>query len=98
MYVGNLNKTQFSIELNQGLSEYMKEVKELRKDVAELKTLLNKQNKELMTINEVAEYLSITPATVHTHANKGKLIRHKVGSHTLFKKEEVDKLINLSKK
>ena len=55
-------------------------------------------NKELMTIEEVAEHLSITTATVHAHANKGKLIRHKVGSHTLFKREDVDKLVNLSKK
>lgn len=49
--------------------------------------------KTWLTVDEVCEYLDISPATVYRWAREGTLPRHKVGKVTRFKKEDIDKLL-----
>lgn len=98
MYIGNLTKSQLIALINEQLQEYQKETLKVGKQMTVLMDLLQNQNKELLTIKDIVKLFSISLASVHNWVKEGKLIKHKVGGRSLFKKEEVDKLINLSKK
>ena len=46
---------------------------------------------QVMTINEVADYLKMKVVTIYKHAQEGKIPAFKVGSKWRFKKETIDK-------
>ena len=48
----------------------------------------------VMTVQELAEYLRMKPLTIYKHVTVGKIPGFKVGSHWRFKKETIDKWIN----
>jgi len=73
---------------------------ELRKAIAEdvvlqLKEFLHDHTndtadlKETMSVVEAAAYFKVTPVTIHKYAKEGRLIKHKMGRRTFFKREEV---------
>ena len=47
----------------------------------------------VMTVDEVADYLKMKVVTIYKHAQDGKLPGFKVGSKWRFKKETIDKWI-----
>ena len=51
-------------------------------------------SKDVLTAEEVAEYLRIHPYTVRRLARTGKLPGFKVGGQWRFKKEVIDKKLN----
>ena len=51
------------------------------------------KKEEVLTAEEVAEYLRIHPYTVRRLVRAGKLPGFKVGGQWRFKKEEIDSLI-----
>ena len=53
---------------------------------------------KLSTVKEVAKRLRVTPRTVHNYLNDGKLTRIKIGCKVLIKQNEVNQLIEKSKK
>lgn len=60
---------------------------------------LEKQKKEYLTRNQVANKLNIALSTVHNYIDKGILTPYKIGGRTLFRADEVEKaLIRLQKK
>ena len=48
---------------------------------------------QMMTINEVAEYLRMKTVTIYKHAQQGRIPGFKVGSVWRFKKDTIDKWI-----
>ncbi len=54
---------------------------------------MKKKNKEIMTAQEVAEYLNIHPLTVHKFARQGKIPAFKIGTDWRFHKKYIDKWI-----
>jgi excisionase family DNA binding protein len=48
--------------------------------------------KKYLSAKEVSIYLGISIATVWRHAKNGILITYKLGSRTLFPKDDIDKL------
>lgn len=54
-----------------------------------------KKSKELLSLNEVANVLSVTKATIHAWAKNSTLIKHKVkgSNRTYFKYSEVQEAI-----
>jgi excisionase family DNA binding protein len=51
-------------------------------------------NDEIMTIEEVAKYLKMTPQTIYTWAQSGKIPAAKLGKEWRFRKDWVDAWIN----
>ena len=51
------------------------------------------KDKEIMTVKEVAEYLSIHPLTVHRHAREGKIPAFKIGTDWRFHRKYLEKWI-----
>ncbi len=51
------------------------------------------KDKEILTVKEVAEYLSIHPLTVHRHAREGKIPAFKIGTDWRFHKKYLEKWI-----
>ena len=51
---------------------------------------------DFMQISEAAEYLGVSPNTLRNWDNAGKIIayRHPVNGYRLFKKEELDEVLN----
>lgn len=47
----------------------------------------------VMTVDEVADYLKMKVVTIYKHAQEGKLPGFKVGSKWRFKKETIDRWI-----
>ena len=48
----------------------------------------------LFSVDEAAKYLGgLSPYTVHAWLSKGRLMRSKVGSRTMIRKSELDRLI-----
>ena len=49
-----------------------------------------------LRISEAAEYLGVSPNTLRNWENAGKIVahRHPVNDYRLFKKEELDALLN----
>ena len=56
---------------------------------------MNKLN-DFLKIAEAAEYLGVSPNTLRNWENAGKILahRHPVNGYRLFKKEELDELLN----
>jgi excisionase family DNA binding protein len=50
---------------------------------------LRKEMDEIMTVEQVAEYLGIKPKTVHNKANNGELPHHKKFGRLYFSKQEI---------
>lgn len=52
--------------------------------------------RDFLRISEAAEYLGVSPNTLRNWENAGKIAahRHPVNSYRLFKKEELDALLN----
>ncbi|GAA4803323.1 helix-turn-helix domain-containing protein [Litoribaculum gwangyangense] len=48
-----------------------------------------KEHVELMTRNEVADYLKINMTTLWNWTNKGKLIAYSIGSRVYYKRSEI---------
>ena len=96
MYLGNLTKAEFASMISEQLKPFMEESAALRNEVADLKTELQSRNKELYTIEDLESIFSVSRATIHNWINEGKLIKHKIGGRTLFKREDVNRLIDLS--
>jgi excisionase family DNA binding protein len=53
------------------------------------KTVMSKQPPDVLTLNEVAEYLRIPRSTAYKLAQEGKIPGQKVGRHWRFRKETV---------
>lgn len=51
------------------------------------------ENDPLMTVEEVAHYLRVTPATVRAMAKSGRLVGKKVGPRWRFRKAVVKELV-----
>lgn len=96
-YIGGLNKNELAAFLANELNPFIKEIKALRQEVADLKSALGSQSKELYTIKDLTDLFGVTAATIHNWVHEGKLIKHKVGGRTHFKSSDVQKLIDLSK-
>lgn len=97
-YIGGLTKAELCALLVGELRPFIEEVKGLKQEVSELRQQLHHKHKELYTIDDIVELFSIVPATVHNWVKKGQLIKYKVGGRTQFKRVDVEKLINYSKK
>jgi len=54
---------------------------------------MEKNNKEIMTVKEVADYLNIHPLTVQKYARAGKIPAFKIGTDWRFHKEYIEKWI-----
>ncbi len=50
-------------------------------------------NKEILTVKDVAEYLNIHPLTVQKYARAGKIPAFKIGTDWRFHKEYIEKWI-----
>src|SRR3989338_5257085 len=57
-----------------------------------------KDNSNLFTVQELAQYLRMKPLTIYKHASTGQLPGFKVGSHWRFKKETIDQWIKNQEK
>lgn len=47
-------------------------------------------NNEILTLNELAEYLRVKPITIYKHAKQGKLPGFKVGERWRFRMKEIE--------
>lgn len=69
-------------------------INELRNEVSELrKSKHNSSGDELMTRQEVANYLRIDLSTLHHWTKKGKLTRYGLGKRIYFKKSEIEQAL-----
>jgi excisionase family DNA binding protein len=50
---------------------------------------MNMQTPDVLTLNEVAEYLRIPPSTAYKLAQGGKIPGQKVGRHWRFRRETI---------
>ena len=57
-----------------------------------LKLMTN--NDKIMTLEEVADYLRVTPQTIYTWAQEKKMPAAKLGKEWRFKKSMIDKWFN----
>jgi excisionase family DNA binding protein len=96
-YIGGLSKGELSAFLKDEILPFLKEIRELRAEVADLKARLNSNKRELYTIKDLTALFSVSAATIHNWINEGKLIKHKIGGRTQFKRVDVERLIELSK-
>jgi nitrogen PTS system EIIA component len=51
-------------------------------------------NSEIMTVEEVAEYLKMKPQTIYTWAQTGKIPAAKIGKEWRFRRDLVDAWFN----
>ena len=49
-----------------------------------------KEEEDVFTVRELAQYLRMKPLTIYKHASSRKLPGFKVGSHWRFKKKTID--------
>ena len=54
------------------------------------------QQKKIMTIKEVADYLGVHTATIYKYAREGKIPAFKIGSDWRFTKKHIDQWIDKS--
>ncbi|MEM7104871.1 MAG: helix-turn-helix domain-containing protein [Bacteroidota bacterium] len=67
---------------------------ELREIIADcvrgqLKSLIPKEEEELLTVNEVADLFGVTAVTIHSWKKKKILAFHRIGGRVRFKKSEI---------
>jgi len=48
------------------------------------------QNEQLLTIEQVADYLQLQKSTIYTYAQRGSIPAFKVGRNWRFKREDVE--------
>ena len=53
---------------------------------------------QMMTVDEVANYLKMKVVTIYKHAQQGRIPAFKVGSSWRFKKSTIDKWIEKQEK
>jgi|GEM_PF-1856181 len=98
-HIDNLNKSQFTAFLNNAISPFMREIKELRSEVNDLKSQLSNRAKEFYSSKELELLLGVSRSTIHNWVTQGKLLKHPISTgKVLFKRSDVEKLINYSKK
>jgi excisionase family DNA binding protein len=51
-------------------------------------------NENLLTVKEVAEIMDVKPVTIYKKVSEGKLPSIKVGKKVLFKKEDIENIVN----
>jgi len=51
------------------------------------------RNKEIMTAQDVADYLNLHPLTVHRYAREGKIPAFKIGTDWRFHKKYIERWI-----
>lgn len=51
--------------------------------------LANNQNKKILTIQEVADFLRVHRSTISRYAKSGELKSHVIGNRRLFKEQDV---------
>ena len=56
------------------------------------------KNQEIMTIEELSEYLKVAKSTLYKLAQEGRLPGQKVGRHWRFRKETIDSWLNEQRK
>lgn len=54
---------------------------------------MEKKKKEILTAQEVADYLNIHPLTVHKYAREGKIPAFKIGTDWRFHKKYIEEWI-----
>ncbi|MBU0709679.1 MAG: helix-turn-helix domain-containing protein [Candidatus Omnitrophica bacterium] len=54
---------------------------------------MNRNNKEIWTTKEVADYLNLHPLTVHRYAREGKIPAFKIGTDWRFQKKHIESWI-----
>ncbi|MBM3244445.1 MAG: helix-turn-helix domain-containing protein [Candidatus Omnitrophica bacterium] len=52
-----------------------------------------KQEKEILTAKEVADYLNLHPLTVHKYARQGKIPAFKIGTDWRFHRKYIERWI-----
>ncbi len=55
--------------------------------------MVQTDDRQVMTVHEVARYLRMKPVTIYKHAAKGGLPGFKVGASWRFKKKTIDRWI-----
>ena len=48
---------------------------------------------QMLTTQELAEYLKLTEVTIYKYANEGKIPGTKIGRRWIFNKDKVDELL-----
>lgn len=97
-YIGGLTKAQFAAFLQEEFIKPLKEeVKSMKEEMDILKKELQQKNKELYTIEDLEALFNVSRATIHNWINDKKLVKHKIGGRTFFKREDIDRIIELSK-
>ncbi|WP_037361425.1 helix-turn-helix domain-containing protein [Asinibacterium sp. OR53] len=96
-YIEGLQKNEFKAFLQECFATYLAETKALKDEIVSLKSLLKNQPKDFYQIADLMELFGVTRATIHNWVKEGKLLKHKLGGKVLFKREDINKLIELSK-
>ena len=83
------------IELPENLGESIskKVVESLKEEFA---SITSPPSKEILSIEETCEFLSLTKQTIHKYRNEGRLKPHYFGNKPYFKRSEI--LASLSPK
>jgi len=69
-------------------------LKEIQKQIEELKSLIAKTSKPFLSLEEAAEYLDLAKETVYQFSSKGILPKYKLhGRRIYFKKDDLDDFI-----
>ena len=55
-------------------------------------------DESVLTVREVARYLRMKPLTIYRQVSAGKLPAFKVGSHWRFKKDSIDRWIEIQER
>ena len=58
------------------------------------KTVMSKQSPDVMTLNEVAEYLRIPRSTAYKLVQEGRLPGQKVGRQWRFRRDTIDRWLD----
>lgn len=74
--------------VNQAVKENINQI------VSEVKQLLQPAKNELMNVDEVCEYLRLSRPTAYRLMKAGELKFNKIGSRTLFNRNDVEQLVN----
>ena len=80
--------------MTEDLKSLIASIKELKQEVSELrKTKSEEGPNDLMTRQEVANFLKIDLSTLHHWTKKGKLTRYGLGKRIYFKRKEIEQAL-----
>ena len=91
-----MNKSEFRRWLAGEMEEVIKDA--VKRAVSKLKTHDSFDNKRFFTVKTLCKELDVCRTTIKNYVDQGKLIKYKIKGRVYFKTEEVEKLINYSKK